>query len=74
LTLLALPPHGETFDWLALTPEGFAAASPGVQTSGRWQMSGQVVTATRTWEALGKPQALVRALRGEPVGAPVFKK
>jgi WD40 repeat protein len=70
LTLLALPDH----DWLALTPEGFAVGSPGVEARGLWLMNGQAVAAAQTWEALRQPQAVLRALRGEAVGAPVFKK
>jgi dipeptidyl aminopeptidase/acylaminoacyl peptidase len=74
LTLLTLPAQGGGFDWLALTPEGFLASSPGVNAQGRWQMNGQAVMAGKALEALRQPQAVARALRGEAVGAPVFKK
>jgi WD40 repeat protein len=74
LTLLALPGNKVPFDWLALTPEGFAAASPDLQAQGRWQMNGQVVSVAKAWETLLQPQVLERALRGEPLPAPLFKK
>jgi WD40 repeat protein len=69
LTLLSAGP-----DWLALTPEGHAAAGPGVQTAGRWTMAGQAVPAETVWKALGKPDAVARAARGESVPPPTFDK
>jgi WD40 repeat protein len=74
LTLLTLPAGAKGAEWLALTPEGYAAGSPGVLAEGRWQMNGQMVAGERAWQALRQPQAVARALRGEAVGAPVFKK
>jgi hypothetical protein len=71
LTLLTLPAQKKDADWLALTPEGYAAGSTGVIAQGRWRAG---KTATRAWETLRQPQMVVRALRGEAVGAPVFKK
>jgi WD40 repeat protein len=74
LTLLALPAQGERVSWLALTPEGYAAGSPEVVKLGRWHMNGQDVASAKVWEVLQQPAALARALRGQALGAPAFKK
>jgi WD40 repeat protein len=63
LTLLALPS-----DWLALTPEGYAVSSPSLAGQGQWRMNGQAVTGD-AWKALGKPDAVTRALHGEALPA-----
>jgi DNA-binding beta-propeller fold protein YncE len=69
VTLVSLP--GE---WLALTPEGYAASSDGVKGQGRWRMGGTVVSGDAVWKALGQPTAVARAARGEKLAAPVFGK
>ncbi len=74
VTLLSLPPQGDAADWLALTPEGHAASSAGVAAAGRWAMAGQRVTAEAVWKALGRPEVVARAMRGEAVPAPAFGK
>jgi WD40 repeat protein len=74
VTLLSLPPRGDAADWLALTPEGHAASSPGVVSAGRWTMAGQAVPAEAVWKALGRPDVVARAARGEAVSAPAFGK
>jgi dipeptidyl aminopeptidase/acylaminoacyl peptidase len=74
LTLLALPPRAERSDWLALTPEGYAAGSKELLAEGKWQMGGQAVASDVVWKALASPEAVGKALRGEAVGAPVFGK
>lgn len=74
VTLLALPPDGDTTDWLALTPEGYTAGSPGLTTLGQWRMAGQAVTAEAAWKALRQPDAVAKAARGEKLAAPVFGK
>jgi tricorn protease-like protein len=63
LTLLALPS-----DWLALTPEGYAAGSDSLAGLGQWRMGGQAVPGD-AWKLLGKPDAVVRALHGEALPA-----
>jgi WD40 repeat protein len=73
LTLLALPPQGGEADWLALTPEGYAAGSPGMTAQAQWRMGGQAVAAEPAWKALGKADAVARALRGEAL-PPAFGK
>jgi roadblock/LC7 domain-containing protein len=74
VTLLSLPPKGDTADWLALTPEGLAASSPGVVSAGRWAMAKQPVPAEAVWKALGRPDVVAKALRGEAVATPTFGK
>ncbi len=72
VTLLSVP--GETADWLALTPEGYAASSAGVASAGRWTMGGQAVPAEAVWTALGRPESVAKAARGEAPPAPAFGK
>jgi WD40 repeat protein len=74
VTLLSLPPQGDAADWLALTPEGYAASSPGVASAGRWAMAGQAVPAEAVWKALGRPEVVAKAVRGEVPAAPTFGK
>lgn len=73
LTLLSLPGASEGLEWLALAPEGYAAASPGLTPLVRWQLGNRPVEATTAWKTLGKPEALVRAARGETLPAPFSK-
>jgi WD40 repeat protein len=73
-TLLAFPPEGERLDWLALSPQGYTASSPGLPELGQWRMAGQTVPADVVWRALGQPAALARAVRGEALAAPDFTK
>jgi WD40 repeat protein len=73
LTLLAVPAEGD-FDWLAVTPEGYAATNSKMATLGQWRMAGQAVSAEPVWKTLQQPTAVVRALRGEPLTQPVFPK
>jgi WD40 repeat protein len=81
LTLVALPasgvasaPRGERIDWLAVTPEGYAAGSPELTALGQWRMAGQAVAAEAVWKELAKPELVARAARGEVLAAPTFGK
>jgi WD40 repeat protein len=74
LTLLAVPAEGERVDWLALTPEGFTASSAGFAAQMEWRMAGQAVPAEPVSTALTRPDAVVKAVRGEKVAAPSFGK
>jgi Tol biopolymer transport system component len=74
LTLLSMPPEGDDFDWLALTPEGYAAGSSGIVTLGQWRMAGRVVPANNVWKTLRQPDAVAKALRGEKLAVPVLGK
>ncbi len=74
VTLLSLPAQVDAAEWVALTPEGYAASSPGVATAGRWTMGGQAVPAEAVWKALGRPESVAKAARGEAVPAPTFGK
>jgi len=70
LTLLSLP--GD--DWVALTPEGYAAGSKALADTGEWQMANRRVTAGIVWKSLGQSEAVRKAARGETLPAPVFQK
>ncbi|HZT82779.1 MAG TPA: hypothetical protein VFA26_21290 [Gemmataceae bacterium] len=67
-SLLSLPEG-----WLALTPEGYAAGSAGVTKLGQWRMAGKGVAGEAVWKALGRPETVAKALRGESLAAPTFK-
>jgi hypothetical protein len=72
VTLLSVP--GDADEWLALTPEGYAASSAGTASSSRWTMGGQSVPAEAVWKALGRPESVAKAVRGEAPAAPSFGK
>jgi WD40 repeat protein len=74
LTLLAFPSGETTTDWLAWTPEGYLADSPGVPPTAHWRMGGQDVEGAPVWKALNHPEMIAQALRGEKLTAPVFGK
>jgi hypothetical protein len=74
VTLLSLPAAGDAAEWLALTPEGYAASSAGVAAAGRWTMGGQAVAAEAVWKALGRPESVAKGVRGEALAAPAFGK
>lgn len=74
VSLLALAPQGDKYDWLAVTAEGFAAGSPGVTAQGQWRMAGQPVPGDAVWKVLHQPDTVARAARGEAIAAPVFGK
>ena len=74
LTLLSLPPQKEEPSWLALTPEGYAAASADMMALGRWRMNNQDVAADIAWKALANPEATAKAVRAETLAPPSFSK
>jgi WD40 repeat protein len=73
-TFLAIAGEGEQYDWLALTPEGYAAAGDKLTGMGRWRVSGQEANAEAVWKAVRQPQAVAQAIRGEGLQPPGFKK
>jgi WD40 repeat protein len=73
-TLIALPSDNQQHDWLALTPEGYAAGSPSMSTLVRWRLAGQATAGERVWKTVRQPEMVARALRGETVAAPKFLK
>ncbi len=72
-TLLAMPAAGKEPGWLALTPEGYAAAD-GIENAARWRMGDRSVAADAAWKWLRQPESVARALRGDALPAPAFKK
>jgi WD40 repeat protein len=74
VTLLSVPTPGDGYDWLALTPEGYAASSARVTSAGRWTMSGQTVAGETVWKALGQPESVAKSVQGEPAAVPTFGK
>jgi hypothetical protein len=71
--LLSVPGAAEKASWLALAPGGYAAAEEALAAQARWRMAGREVPAEAVWKALGKPELVAKALRGEAVPAPVFR-
>jgi uncharacterized protein with WD repeat len=73
-TLLSLPAQGAGHDWLAVTPEGYAAGSAGLTALARWHMANQAVAPAEVWGFLKRPESVARALRGEALALPSFAR
>jgi WD40 repeat protein len=67
VTLLSLPPHNDVADWLALTPEGYAAGSTSLSSTGHWTMAGKAIPDKAARMMLGQAEVVARAVRGEAV-------
>jgi WD40 repeat protein len=74
VTLLTLPADKDTYDWLALTPEGYETNSPGLISKGQWRIAGQSATPELVWKNLLKPDMVAKAIRDEPVPPVAFAK
>lgn len=57
-------------EWLALTPEGFVAASDGLIARARWLSAGETLSAKPLWPLLRRHELVVRAWRGEKIAEP----
>ncbi|MFO0966858.1 MAG: c-type cytochrome domain-containing protein [Gemmataceae bacterium] len=68
-TFVAL--HGDKGEdqWLALTPEGYAAAADSLFSEARWRMIGAEVDGAPLWKALRRPELVARSLGGETLPA-----
>lgn len=73
-SLVTVRGAGDRAEWLALTPEGFAAGSDPLMAMARWRMRGQDVNGAPLWPSLRRPEQVVKALRGEAVGDVKFDK
>jgi WD40 repeat protein len=73
VTLLALPPKDGDADWLALTPEGYAACSPALKEQVQWRMGAQTLPPDGVWKVLGKSDIVQKSVRGETVPPPFPK-
>jgi WD40 repeat protein len=74
LTFLNRVAEKDRFDWLALTPEGYADSSTELTKLGRWRIAGQTLASEAVWKQLRQPSKLSRAARGETVPVPTFSK
>jgi hypothetical protein len=72
-TLLSLPAAKDEFDWLAVTPEGYVAGSPGIMAVGQWRMAGQTVGSDAVWKALNRAEQVAKGVRGEALTVPFAK-
>jgi WD40 repeat protein len=59
-------------EWIAVTPEGFALASDGLTTKGRWRAGKASVNSDWVWKAVRQPVTVAKALAGEKLGEPAF--
>lgn len=59
-------------EWLAITPEGFAAGGESVVKAARWRTATMPVNSEWVWKAVGQPGTVAKALAGEKVGEPAF--
>ncbi len=73
VTLVTLS-AAESFDWLALTPEGYESSSPGWSSQGQWRTSGEMVPPEMVSKSLLKPDLVAKAVRAEPIPAVSFAK
>jgi WD40 repeat protein len=74
VTLLAIAGENDQPDWLALTPEGYAAGSDRLVNLARWRMGNAELPNERLWSTLRQADQVARAVRGDAVGAPKFEK
>jgi hypothetical protein len=74
VTLLALPPEKDTQAWLAVTPEGYTAGSPGLTGLAQWRVGGQAIGSDLIWKTLNHAEVVAKAVRCEAVTAPTFGK
>lgn len=74
LSLLELAGTANDADWLATTPEGYAAGSKALIEVGEWGMANRSIPAASVWKTLSKAEAVGAALRGETLAAPTFSK
>lgn len=74
VALLAIAGEGDVLDWLAVTPEGYAAGNDGAVKQGRWRMGGSIANADAAWSLLRQPQMVSRAFRAEALPAVAFEK
>jgi WD40 repeat protein len=72
VTLMALAHDKQESDWLAFTPEGYAAGT--LTAVGRWSMSGSEIAGEAVWTVLRRPELVMETVAGKNVAAPVFGK
>lgn len=73
VTLASLPMTEGQHDWLALTPEGYVAGSPGLANLAKWRVGSREVPGERVWPVVRHTEMVARSLRGETLPVP-FKK
>lgn len=73
-SLIAIAGDSDQPEWLAQTPEGYAAGSDKLIAQGRWRVGGEDVSAASVWAALRQPATVAAGLRGETLAAPKFDK
>lgn len=74
VTLLAYATESDQPEWLAITPEGYAAGTEKLVKEARWRVNGQDALAAPLWSILRQPPLVASAMRGQAVPAPVFDK
>jgi WD40 repeat protein len=73
LTLLSLPAKEGDTDWLALAPEGYLSASPGLVAQGRWLAGKGLTSSDKIWAMLRQPEMIVRQAHGDRLPRPALK-
>ena len=74
VSLVGIAGENDRADWLAVTPEGYAAGSDTLTQPARWRLNGQDTKAELIWQVLRQPAHVARAIRGEALAAPGFEK
>ncbi len=72
VTLLAIASDADQFDWLAITPEGFAHGSDKLLAASQWRVGSQAAVNAQAWAALRQAAPVAASLRGETITAPSF--
>jgi DNA-binding beta-propeller fold protein YncE len=73
-TLLSVPRSGETPDWIALTPEGYEAASATFEAELEWRAADKHLSPELLRKAMEQPDALVQAVHGQKLAPPRLGK
>jgi WD40 repeat protein len=74
VTFLATAASGREAYWMALTPHGHLIGSPKLLIDARWKMGGAELPRDLVWKAVFDPEAVSRAVRGEALTPPQFRR
>ncbi len=72
-SLVCLPPENGQPRWLALSPEGYLAFAPALQSQLKWRLQNQSVQSTPLPAALLQPERLRQAIAGQSLPSPFQK-
>jgi hypothetical protein len=59
-------------EWMAVTPEGFAAAGTLVRNQATWRSGMTMLDSAWVWKTLDQPATVAKALAGQKLGEPAY--